>query len=277
VERLLVRFLSLLTRHRCGVLIVEEAQERNMVTAFGREFLTFFLRLMNYSIPVLLIGNPLAFTDLDTFAQDVSRFTQYGRFRFDPVLTWECDEWETDWLHQAWRPLVLCGPDVPFDGWQKQVFDYCGGFPQYLIRLRMESEKCALLMGANALLGEHIELAWNGAEMMGVRMLIDAFVKKDAQALTTLQDIDLAYYASLWVLLKESGEQDPPEVSQAVDAQPPPRPPNSPGSSADNPKPSTKPKPARRRRQRTDSAEAQEALQQMRAAYGAQRGAVEAS
>ena len=71
-----VLVLHWLSAHRCGALIVEECQERNLPSSvFGSEFLSLFLRAMNWGIPVVVLGNPKALSTIKTFTQDGRRFS----------------------------------------------------------------------------------------------------------------------------------------------------------------------------------------------------------
>jgi hypothetical protein len=202
VERLLVVVLYLFSVHRLGVLIVEEAQQGNLVTKFGREFLTFFLRLLNYGIPVVLIGNPLAFTLIDQFTQDAARFSVYGRFRLDPVESPEARTWAADWLPGLWRPRLTTRPDEAFElgGEPLEYFLWrlTGGFPRSLARLRLESEKIALMQSTESVNLSHVLAAYVGPEMSGVLDLSQAFATKDHKALKSKLDVDWAYYLARW-------------------------------------------------------------------------------
>ena len=81
VDKLFVEVPLLLMKYWVGVLVIEEVQVRNFAMAPHRDdLLLMFLRLLNYGIPVILVGNPLGFTAFDEFAQDLRRLT-----REDPI------------------------------------------------------------------------------------------------------------------------------------------------------------------------------------------------
>jgi hypothetical protein len=89
VDQQLVEFLSILVQHRCGLLIIEEAQYENELTnsRFGTEFHTFFLRVLNAGIPTIIVGNPMAFDDLKTNSQLMSRLSNPGQFTLAPCAS----------------------------------------------------------------------------------------------------------------------------------------------------------------------------------------------
>jgi len=226
VERLLVVLLYLFSLHRLGVLIIEEAQERNMAKAHGREFLTFFLRLLNHGIPVTLVGNPLAFRLIESFSQDAARFSVYGRFRLDPIDSADSRAWKTDWVHGLWTPRLTTQPDEYFQlgkdlSLELFLWQLTGGFPRHLARLRREAERIALLLGREAVTKQDVVAAYTGPEMSGVVRLSEAFVMKDANALKVFDDVDAGYYAARWTAATQKpSPQDKPDAAPAPDAKP---------------------------------------------------------
>lgn len=199
VERLLVDVLHFLALHRCGLLIIEEAQERNLsVSQFSREFLTFFLRLLNHSIPVVIIGNPLAFAVLDTFSQDQSRFSEYGDFTIDPVSDPYDEEWEDEWIGAAWHATLLDEPDEPIENLPQFIWDRTAGFPRILARLRRETMNAAIQLGSSRVCMEHIEIAMETQSMQAARQLVEAFKERDWKALEQFVDIPIAYFRTKW-------------------------------------------------------------------------------
>lgn len=227
VEKNLVVFLHLLSVHRCGLLVIEEAQEKNLSqSAIGREFITFFLRLLNWGIPTVLMGNPLAFSKLREFSQDVDRFSEGGWFHFDPLMDPESEEWVADWLPSLWAPTLLDHADadyVPVTGdpidqtlagfiWRRTA-----GVPRYVCRLRREVQDAALRAGTTQVTAAMVDEVYRTSEkMIAIHHRIDAFVRRDWRALQRFDDIPWDYFRRLW--RPTSPDEDAPDPQPKADA-----------------------------------------------------------
>lgn len=229
VERLLVDVLHFLALHRCGLLIIEEAQERNLsVSQFSREFLTFFLRLLNHGIPVVIIGNPLAFAVLDTFSQDQSRFSEYGDFTIDPVSDPTDEEWIDEWIGVAWHATLLDEPDEHIENLPQLIWDRTAGFPRILARLRRETMNAAIQLGSSRVCMEHIEIAMQTQSMKAAEKLVKAFKERDSNALEKFLDMPIAYFRSKWAKVtaaadKNSGSEETKSEQKELGAGEPPQ------------------------------------------------------
>lgn len=204
IERLLIRALYYLTLHCTGVLIIEEAQHQSLAGTFGRDFLTFFLRILNYGVPVVVIGNPAAFVVIKSHAQDLARFTEYGGFRLSPILDQSSLEWTTQWVPGLWRPCVTSEPDGSVEHLDGILWKYTGGFPRFLARLRRESEIAALMTASESVELKHIDMAYQSAAMRQVHTLIEAFVSRSPSKLQKFRDIDHAHYVDKWTSYSSS-------------------------------------------------------------------------
>lgn len=209
VEKLLVVFLHLLSVHRCGLLVIEEAQERNLSqSAFGREFMTFFLRLLNWGTPTVLVGNPLAFENLQSFSQDVDRFSDGGWHHLLPTLDPSSPDWLEDWMPDLWCPTLLDHPDAAYTPFTTDPVDQTlagfvwkrtGGVPRYIARLRAEVQDAALRMGMQQVTYELVDAVYrSSATMIEVHPRIDALVHKDWRALQRFDDIPSNVFRKLW-------------------------------------------------------------------------------
>lgn len=77
IEKLAIEVGIILVQHAVGVLIIEEIQARNFSMSPNREeMLLFILRVLNFGVPVVLVGNPLGFVGLAEFSQDINRLTE---------------------------------------------------------------------------------------------------------------------------------------------------------------------------------------------------------
>ncbi|MDO8455306.1 MAG: ATP-binding protein [Burkholderiaceae bacterium] len=224
VEKLLVVFLHLLSVHRCGLLIIEEAQERNLSqSTISRDFVTFFLRLLNWGIPTVLMGNPLAFSKLLDFSQDVDRFSEGGWFHMHPLMDPTSDDWIKDWLPGLWSPTLLEHADADYIPISDQPIDQTlagfiwrrtAGLPRYVCRLRREVQEIALRSGASKITPKLIDDVYRTSEKMIVlHARIDAFVKRDWRALKRFEDIPWDYFRQLWNPFSDIDEKP---VSESV-------------------------------------------------------------
>lgn len=208
VERQLVNVLHYLSLHRCGLLIIEEAQQKNLaVSQFASDFLTFFLRLLNHSIPVVIIGNPLAFSVLDSFSQDQSRFSEYGDFRIGPTYDFRDEEWRDAWMSDLWRATLLDEEDELIEHLDELIWTYTAGFPRYVARLRRETLSVAIQMESTKVCRSHIEIAKMSPSMVGAGKLITAFIGRNWRDLEQFMDIPIAETRLRWLRLASSQPQ----------------------------------------------------------------------
>lgn len=199
VEKGLVAVLHWLSLHRCGLLVIEEAQERHSTAVvFGSDFVTFFLRVLNFGIPLVLVGNPLAFKNIDSFSQDVRRFSEGGKFHFDPVSDYRSKAWKEDLVPVIWGFNVFSNPDEPVDGLNQMLWEMTGGIPDALCRLRRVTLQTAALDDKQRVLKKHIEYAYESEVYAPMRPLIRPFVTKNPLLLKPFMDIPHAYFEDKW-------------------------------------------------------------------------------
>lgn len=224
VEKLLVVFLHLLSVHRCGLLVIEEAQENNLSQSpFGRDFVTLFLRLLNWGIPTVLMGNPLAFANLQAFSQDVDRFSEGGWHRLLPILDPGSEEWTEDWIPELWNPTLLDLPDAEYTPFSEDLNDQTlagfvwkrtGGVPRYLARLRIEVQDAALRSGQGQITPALVDFIYRTSPAMTkIHDRIEALVQRDWRALKRFNDIPWNEFRKLWE--PPAPKDDEQEMTQA--------------------------------------------------------------
>jgi hypothetical protein len=198
IEMQLVQMLSLLVVHRCGLLVIEETQEQNQVGAarFGFGWLTFFLRVLNCGIPTIIVGNPLAFKDMDQHLQVSSRLCEAGRYTLHPTWHWSSQEWERDLVPGIWLPSLFNQPDEDVDDLEKWLWELTGGFKHLLARLRIQALIAARTRGARRVEKHDIAAASQHPSIARNRDLVQAFVQRDANALAAVKDFPLKLYSA---------------------------------------------------------------------------------
>lgn len=235
VETQLVSLLIVLAVHRCGVLVVEEAQAENVGTqTIGREFILFFLRVLNFGVPVAIIGNPRAFEAIEKHTQDLSRLSEMGSFCIDPVSNWQSPVWAKDLMPAIWG-WTLGEPDEEIERIDEIVWNYTGGSPGYLARLRRETLLQCEFEGGGRVQRRHIDAAYLSPPMKPLHGIIQAFATKDASKLGALKDMPVEYFKEKWAreaqiaeMIRKKSEEERGKSASALVAAPVDAPPDGP-------------------------------------------------
>lgn len=246
VEKQLVLVLHWLSVHRCGFLIIEENQERNLTAgAFGSEFLMFFLRVLNWGIPTALVGNPKALARVKSFSQDTERFAEGGWFTFWPYSEASDSSWTQDVVSPIWNWSLMPEPDELIPDLAHYLMRCTGGVKRHLAILRRESLREAWLDKCRSVTLKHIERACRSASMAPLRQLTFALVNRSVARLEKLTDIPAEAFQTQWALEDEQKKARdvkvaatmPPNVLVPPDesVQPPSAEPQSPVTTEDAP------------------------------------------
>ncbi len=204
IERLAGAIISLLHSLYLGVLIIDEGQLRNLVTSDQAELMQLFLlSLMNSGIPVVLVGNPFAFTWMSSFSQDGRRLTERPPEFFHPcgaIGEPEDDEWATVFdgiadyyvLEQPPRDRRECS----------RVLKRCsGGVPGLSLALWCTAQRFVLHEQArNYLQPNDIIAAYRDTGFDAMRDLADGFENKNPMQMLRWRDEDVPvdFYAAAW-------------------------------------------------------------------------------
>ncbi|WP_046110859.1 hypothetical protein [Aquincola tertiaricarbonis] len=202
VEKLLVVVIYILLVHRCGLVVIEECQDRNLAATsrFGTEFVQFFLRLLNAGMGVAVLGNPLAFDELTGSAQTEARLTEYGWFDFMPITDVSSEEWSVDVVNGVWKAAQLLDDrDDEVEGIAQLIFDKTGGVLRYVARLRRVTLALGLRTGARRVTKDLILSAAESPEMHGVQRQIGVFAERDLAALANWGDLPTAWIQRAWL------------------------------------------------------------------------------
>lgn len=198
-EKLAVRIGIILRTHGVGVLVIDELQSRNFEGGTrGGLAATFFLRMLNFGIPIILVGNPFGMDVLDRFSQDMRRIGSGGSFYMRPH-----DVNDFDWTHclapAVWRYDVMPEPTAIKDPDGAVLFKYSGGIRDYACRIRVSMQRLALDLGANAVTEDHMKQAFFGPDFSDKeRTLIAGFRDKNPILLQAWEDVRWEDYAIRW-------------------------------------------------------------------------------
>lgn len=197
---LLLKVIRILTIHRCGLLILDEAQVRNLgPMILGSEFVITFLRIMNSGVPMLLAGNPMAFENVLQFSQDLRRYTDGGIFDFAPIFDELVEEWKDDLVPFIWGWTIFDKKDQKIKGNLAQLlYRRTGGVPDFLSRYRRECLLNALRRGATRVEMEDLDAAYYARSYRPLHKLIDAYVVKDAELLINFKDQPILFLQDIW-------------------------------------------------------------------------------
>lgn len=200
-EKLAVQVGIILRVHAVGTLIIDEIQERNFTGRHGSLAALFFLRLLNFGIPLVLMGNPFGLSAMDRFSQDVRRTGSAGSIDFEPYDFTDFD-WGNCIAPRVWAYYVLPKPAAFIDEDGALLFRYSGGFRDYACRVSSSAQRLALDLGDDALTEEHLEMAYHGDDFAEKdRELIQGFALRDPIRLNKFEDVRVLHYARKWGLV----------------------------------------------------------------------------
>lgn len=227
-EKLAVHVGIILRTHAVGVLVIDELQERNFTGAHGRLAALFFLRLLNFGIPMVLMGNPFGLSALERFSQDVRRTGSAGSFDFEPY-----DPCDFDWTNciapKIWEFYVLPEPMAFSDPDGTVLFQYSGGIRDYAFRISNAAQRIAIDLDDKALTLDHLKMAYEGEDFSPRdRDLIEGFARRHPIQLQDFEDVRVEHYRRKWGLLRTSqatGAESQGESNVTVDQSTPELPP----------------------------------------------------
>jgi len=198
---MLLLLLHILSIHRCGLIIIEEIQERNVSSpVLGKEFVSTFLRLLNAGIPVVLVGNPLGMQKVLEFSQDLRRFSQGGIFDFYPAYAVDDKDWSQVLVPQIWSWTIFSEPDeIPAADLVGLLFQRTGAILDVLTTYRRECLISALRRSAKRVEQVDLSLAWGSAAMRPLHALGAAYADHNIDALMKWGDQPIAWLQRNWM------------------------------------------------------------------------------
>jgi hypothetical protein len=196
-------FIHLLKLHRLLLLVIEEGQERNLGhKGFQRILDGLVLQLMNYGIPIVLIGNPAGIDVLMSQSQAVRRLCSNGTYRIDPVLSWTDPIWVDEYMTGIWKPTPLSELDECWcseDDLSRLVWQATAGFPGLMANLREIAICNAMERDGYRVEKQDLRAALESESYAGGRYIAEPWVKRDAALLSSrFRDTDCSYYSERW-------------------------------------------------------------------------------
>jgi len=128
IDTLLVIVSHILSMHRVSLLVIDEKQEKTFHdNAMKVEFVLFYLGLMNLGISVVLLGNPLAFENLELYSQVTRRFSVGGEHDFLPARSVNESWWKLDFVPQMHLFCLANTNPMNTHEWLKREYELSGG------------------------------------------------------------------------------------------------------------------------------------------------------
>lgn len=219
VERLAVATVCRLVAHYTGILFLEEGQLRNLVLGGQAELMqSFLLMLMNSGIPIVFLGNEMAF-DWITYSQDTNRlyitpcehFMPCGAIAMDEESEEDAD---TDWDAISKGVTSYYCLSIPVSNLKecKQLLrKKSGGIPRLALFLWCMAQRNVLLQGMEQFGPDDIAAVYNSSIFAEHKDLADGFAFRKSDLLLNKKDVDVSFYEAHW----QSGDQ------QGADTVPP--------------------------------------------------------
>jgi len=148
VDTLLVIVCSKLALHRVTLLVIDENHEDNLANSpWHHEFVLFYQSTMNLGVSILLIGNPLAFTNLMSYGQPLRRLMVGGIHHFQPAASVATPWWAEDFVPRMREFKVVEECDIPDERRSQLEFEYTGGVTGLYPLLHVQAQRIALRRG----------------------------------------------------------------------------------------------------------------------------------
>lgn len=199
IEKLAIEVGILLTQHSVGLLVIEELQPRNFSQSpYRDEMLLMLLRLLNFGIPIVFVGNPLAFEGLADHSQDIRRLTAAEGIHLMP-LGRDDDDWSEGLAPGLWSHNVMA-VKTPFTPGVERALHACSaGIPDFLWKAVEGAQRIAVQLGDKCVNEEHI---WRyrdeSLSFKRCKDLIEGFEQKDPIKLARYVDVPWETYGLMW-------------------------------------------------------------------------------
>ncbi len=200
VERVAIEVGILLVQNSVGILIIEELQPSNFgASPYRTEMLATLLRLLNFGIPIVFVGNPLAFEGIAIHSQDLRRLMSEEPVEFMPY-----EESDPDW-HDGLAPAMwghnVMPVRIPCDAEIKQALHRCSaGIPDFAARAVAGCQRLALeTAGTSSVTAAHLgQYRTESAAFAACKDLIEGFKFRDPKKLSRFVDVPWEEYALRW-------------------------------------------------------------------------------
>lgn len=199
LDKLVIEVGALLVQFFVGVLVIEEIQPRNFSAApHNGELMLMLLRLLNFGIPIVLVGNPLGFEGVGDFSQDMRRLTAQETMHLMPFEESDPD-WSKALAPALWAHNVM-PVETPFDAEIcHELWAASAGIPDFAARACERAQRLALDSNDPAVTASHLRrYRENSSAYLLDRDLVEGFAQKDPYRLSRFLDVPWEQYGLLW-------------------------------------------------------------------------------
>lgn len=220
IERQVGAIIALLHSYYLGLLIIEEAQERTLVSAWQSDDMQLLiLSICNAGLPCVFVGNPMAYTWLPDFAQDAARFARLTCGHLHPIGAMAPENWK----EALEEPIDPNGPQTPQQeaavDWKivsagvmryrvmlvkdenlcsLKLLDCSGGISGLALSLWCDAQTDALIRGHQKVTEDDIQRAYDKEGFKTVKDLARGFATRDPLLLSGYSDVPALDYARAW-------------------------------------------------------------------------------
>lgn len=206
VERLAVATVCRLVAHYTGILFLEEGQLRNLVLGGHADLMqSFLLMLMNSGIPIVFLGNEMAF-DWITYSQDTNRLYITPSEHFMPCGAIAMDEESEADADMDWDAIAkgvtsyycLSVPVSNLKECKRLLRKKSGGIPRLALFLWCMAQRNALHQGMEKFGPDDITAVYNSSVFAEHKGLADGFAFRKSDLLLDKKDVDVSFYEAYW-------------------------------------------------------------------------------
>lgn len=200
VETLAVRVGQILISHCVGLLVIDDIQVKNFTLSPDRDaLLLLFLKILDFGIPVVLIGNPLAFVGIQSFSQDNRRLTTSEPIEYMPHDSLADKDWGDGLIPSIWRHDLMEIPTPLNESIKGLLHFHSAGFPHYLMVIRVGVQKYAIRRGIKQVTEELLlEYLGQSRTLLSSQNLLKGFRDKDPYLLSAIEDVPWQEYGVRW-------------------------------------------------------------------------------
>jgi hypothetical protein len=199
IDKLTVEVGVLLAQHLVGMLIIEEMQPRNFsASPFLNELILMLLGLLNFGIPIIFIGNPLAFEGLNVHSQDWRRMMSEEPIELMPFAM-ESSDFSEGIAPGIWSHNVMPEQVEFTDLIRNEIFASSGGIADYAAKAGRGTQLHALHTGKRRVEAADIaSYRRRSRAFQTSRDLIEGFAESDPWKLSNCVDVPWERYGMQW-------------------------------------------------------------------------------
>ena len=204
IDKQINKLIAILHANYVGVLVVDEIQKRKIVTSYQAELMQLFLlSILNSGIPVILCGNPLGFSWVENFSQDVRRLTANPPVELHPL--WDNDQSTLkDWARIASviQELNVLPKPIKSHEFDEILHHLSGGIPGFALTLWRHAQNQCLVNSKKNITKNDLIRAYTSDSFAKLYPIAKGFSDQNFELFKKEEDIPWKYYQKLWLKKK---------------------------------------------------------------------------